>query len=87
MTLSWIVPGLATALALLGAQKPEWGAGTYPDVWKEARLEADRAGRLLLGLDMSLVVLTDTCEMLCCFLIFCSSLWLGSPKVTPISAS
>lgn len=30
MTLSWIVPGLATALALLEAQKPEQGAGAYP---------------------------------------------------------
>lgn len=38
-------------------------------LWKEARLEADRAGPLLLGLDMSLVVLTDTCEMLFSYLL------------------
>ena len=30
MTLSWIMPSLATALALLKAQKPERGAGAYP---------------------------------------------------------
>ena len=30
MTLSWIMPSLATALALLEAQKPERGAGAYP---------------------------------------------------------
>lgn len=30
-------------LALLGAQEPEGGAGAYPQTWREARLEADRA--------------------------------------------
>ena len=39
------------------------------DLWKEAMLEADRAGPLLLGLDRSLVVLTDTCEMLFSYLL------------------
>lgn len=30
MAMAWIAPGLATSLALFGAQKSEWGAGAYP---------------------------------------------------------
>lgn len=45
LTAFWILPGLARPPALLGAQKPEGGAWRLPtDLWKEARLEADRAG-------------------------------------------
>lgn len=79
MTLSWVAPGLATSLASLRAQKPEWGAGAYPRTsgkrpgWRQI----EQAG-CWQGPDVSLVVPTDTCEALCnCFLTFCSALWQG----------